>query len=67
MRKTKKLTYPVYTIMNKQDMTTMIHNFLTPWKGLKIPEGNHVYHFDISRFELVHQSLLLGPKYFPHM
>ena len=33
MRKTQKLTYPVYTIMNKQDMKTMIRNFLAPWKG----------------------------------
>ena len=58
MRKTQKLTYPVYTIMNKQDMKTMIRNFLAPWKGLKIPESTHVYHFTISRYELVHQLQL---------
>ena len=58
MRKTQKLTYPVYTIMNKQDMKIMIRNFLAPWKGLKSLEGTNVYHFDISIFELVRQSQL---------
>ena len=36
VRKTQKLTGPVYTIMNKQDMKTMICNLLEPWKGLKV-------------------------------
>ena len=27
MRKTQKLTYPLYTILNKQDMKTMIRIF----------------------------------------
>ena len=57
-RKTKKLTFCVYKIMNKQDMKTMICNFLAPWKGLQMPEGTHLYHFAISRFDLVHQSQL---------
>ena len=31
---------------------------MAQWKGLKIPEDNHVHHFAISRYELVHQSQL---------
>ena len=54
----KKLDFPIYTMMNKYDMKTMIQNFLAPWKGLKSPEGTEVYHFTISRYELVHQSQL---------